>query len=295
MKTCAYCGRQNEDALFFCGECGTAFPVEPITVPIGSPIPPRAEAHGTLNASKAVAILAVYLAVQTLVGVMIGMIAVALSRISGSGSVWQTSQTIRSIMPIAVVEIVILGGISTVLMLILLAPNHIKDTSPTGAAWVVGKRDAIISGFLLGLFLAGGFCLMSLFVHPQYPSHVGPLTQMSMTRGWPQILWSVVAVFLAPPSEEMLFRGAAYGGFRKSCGALWAGVLVTVIFVGLHFAEFIYYPFAIFSITGLALLTLWARLRWGAVGPAIAVHVAYNLVVTIATLYSTNVLSSTFR
>jgi membrane protease YdiL (CAAX protease family) len=180
-------------------------------------------------------------------------------------------------------------------MLLLLAPDQMRDTSPTGAAWVMGRRDAIISGFLLGLLLAGALFFMSLFVHPQYPSHVGPLTQMSMTRGWPQVLWGIVAVFLAPPTEEMLFRGAAYGGFRKSCGAFWAGVLVTVIFVGLHFAEFMYYPAAMFSITCLALVTLWCRLRWGAIGPAIAVHVAYNLIVTIATFYSTSNLSSTLR
>ena len=91
----------------------------------------------------------------------------------------------------------------------------------------------------------------------------------------------MTALLLAPPIEELLFRGVLYGGYRRSLGAPAAAALTTSIFVILHVSEIVYYPPAALGIASLALVALWFRLRSAAIGPAIAVHFGYNLVIAL--------------
>jgi membrane protease YdiL (CAAX protease family) len=110
---------------------------------------------------------------------------------------------------------------------------------------------------------------------------------MASTPGVSQLVWIMLALVLAPPIEELLFRGVLYGGYRKSFGASTAAVLTTGIFVVLHLTETIHFPPATISVTGLAVAALWFRLRTAAIGPAVTVHFGYNLVAVIALLCST--------
>ena len=116
---------------------------------------------------------------------------------------------------------------------------------------------------------------------------VGPLTRMSMTPGLPQILWLMTALFLAPPLEEMLFRGVLYGGYRRSLGPTRSAWLTTTIFAVLHVTEAIHFLPALLAIVGMALLALRMRLRYSAVGPAVAVHFGYNSVIALGVVCST--------
>jgi hypothetical protein len=110
---------------------------------------------------------------------------------------------------------------------------------------------------------------------------------MSMTKGLPQILWIIMALFLAPPLEELLFRGVLYGGYRKSLGATGAAWLTTSIFAFLHIGEVIHFLPALLAIVTMALLALRMRLRYSAIGPAIAVHFGYNAMVALGVICST--------
>jgi hypothetical protein len=114
-----------------------------------------------------------------------------------------------------------------------------------------------------------------------------PMITMATTPGLPQLVWVFTAVALAPPVEELLFRGILYGGYRKSLGPAAAAALTTFIFVLLHINELVHEPLATFVIGGLALLALWRRLRSNAIGPAIAVHVGYNTMIAIAVIFTT--------
>jgi membrane protease YdiL (CAAX protease family) len=99
---------------------------------------------------------------------------------------------------------------------------------------------------------------------------------MAFEPGLPGIVWDMVAVLLAPPVEEILFRGVLYGGYRKSFGPGWAAILTTAIFVLMHLPNIMRFPPAIVGLTALAIAALYCRLRSKAIGPAIAVHVGYN-------------------
>jgi membrane protease YdiL (CAAX protease family) len=72
-----------------------------------------------------------------------------------------------------------------------------------------------------------------------------------------------------------------YGGFRKSFGSNWAIILSTLIFLAVHLPLSIRYPNVTICLTALSLAALCARLKSQAIGPAIAVHVGYNTVVSL--------------
>jgi membrane protease YdiL (CAAX protease family) len=97
----------------------------------------------------------------------------------------------------------------------------------------------------------------------------------------------MTALFLAPPLEEMLFRGVMYGGYRQSLGPTRSAWLTTTIFALLHVTEVIHFFPALLAIVGMALLALRMRLRYSAIGPAVAVHFGYNTVIALGVVYST--------
>jgi hypothetical protein len=123
--------------------------------------------------------------------------------------------------------------------------------------------------------------------HHAAHKNLNPLHQMAFTLGLQQIIWVVVSVVIAPPLEEMLFRGILYGGYRKSFGPVWAAISTTLLFVACHFPYYIHDLLAVIGITVATLATLWCRLRWNAIGPAIAVHVGYNFVIAFCVVYWT--------
>jgi membrane protease YdiL (CAAX protease family) len=88
---------------------------------------------------------------------------------------------------------------------------------------------------------------------------------------------------LGPIVEEMLFRGIIYGGYHRSLGPVVAAVLTIVLFVVPHAPNLVTFPLALVGIMGLALTTLWLRVRASAIGPAIAAHISYNVITVIVT------------
>ena len=118
-------------------------------------------------------------------------------------------------------------------------PNQLQDTSPTGAAWIRGPWEAVAKGLVIGLII--GMCTQCLMIFAKHfvpHSKLSPLGQMALTPGMPQAIWFIMTVLVAPPVEEMMFRGVFYGGYRSSLGPFWAGVATTLLFVALHFDRY---------------------------------------------------------
>jgi membrane protease YdiL (CAAX protease family) len=256
MKVCDYCGKANDENMSFCAECGTDLNVPKEDLSAKKNLP------RTLNAKVATTILLALLATQFFSGFFIifinDIIGLVLSHV--------------------------LGGIVMILMAFALIPKYLKDTSPTGAAWVLGRRDAMMKGLAIGLII--GVCIQAFILISKSKYYVtyknlDALNRMAYTPGLQQWVFVVTVIFLAPPVEEMLFRGIFYGGYRKSFGPVWAAVSTTFIFVALHLLEYVHFPSVIMGIIALALATLWCRLHWNAIGPAIAVHAGYNFVVAL--------------
>jgi membrane protease YdiL (CAAX protease family) len=276
MKSCNYCGKANEDATLFCVGCGTAFdvPKQGSTPSISAQKNPP----GTLNAKIATIILLAYLAVQLFCGAATGATANVIAAGYGIHNLRQIYAISDTLEPITMFLTYLLGGMVIIFVSFKLIPKYIKDTSPNGAAWVLGRWRTLVAALVIGLIV--GACARFLYVlkpHATY-NDLGPLTRMALTPGLPQNILVVVAVLLAPLVEEMLFRGVLYGGYRKSFGPSWAIVFTTLLFVIGHIPQYIHFPPGIIGAVIEALVALWCRLRWGAIGPAIAVHVGFNFI-----------------
>ena len=237
--------------MLFCAGCGTALSVSGAKIE-SPPIPVPKRRSRVLNASSATFVLFIYLAVQFFCGFFAsGMTMLILSAT--------------------------LSGLVMIFASITLIPKYLKDASPTGAAWVLGQWSAIIKGLVIGLII--GVCIQAfILISKHYVAYksLDPLNQMAFTPGLRQWVTVVLLVLLIPPLEEMMFRGILYGGYRKSFGPVWAAVSTTLIFVAMHYPSYIHFPSHVIGIIALALATLWCRLRWNAIGPAIAVHLGYN-------------------
>ena len=242
-------------------------------------MPPVMESHlGKLRAGMATLILLAFIGGQFFVGLLGGVIAGSISGFGG-GSL---DSNLETIMPWTIVGCSVAGGVAMVSVAFFTVRSELTNAEATGAAWSLGSLKQGAFGFVIGLLISLCYVCFTIIFGPETdPDSVGPLAKMSLTPGIPQYLWILATLVLAPPIEELLFRGILYGGFRKSFGAIWAAVLSSAIFVLLHATEFVYCWPAVFGIAGFAAAALWMRLRSKAIGPAIAAHFAFNLIIAI--------------
>jgi membrane protease YdiL (CAAX protease family) len=142
---------------------------------------------------------------------------------------------------------------------------------------------ASVAGVGLGLVYV--FVLVPAF--PPFPGgELGPLASAAIAGGWARHVWAVLAVVVAPPVEEFVFRGVLLTGFRRSWGLAPAGAFVSVLFVAVHFSEIAYAGPAIVGVALVTGATLIARLAGRSLAPAIALHASYNLALVVATYAS---------
>jgi membrane protease YdiL (CAAX protease family) len=176
----------------------------------------------------------------------------------------------------------VVAGVVVVLLARHFARGALGDRSADGIAWARGTMAALILGCSVGGLLSLGYLLVtSLLLPPDPELSLGPMARMAATPGKTRIYWTVVALAVAPPLEEFLFRGVLFSGLSRTWGRPAGAVVSTALFVLLHIPEtMMYWPSAI-AITLLGVGTLVLRIRASAVGPAVAVHFAYNLVLVI--------------
>lgn len=285
-KRCQYCGKDNPERALACIGCGTPFPGA-ISTPEQNIPPVLVPDTPQLNAGSATLILGLSIAAQFggafVVGLVGGFIG-ALHSGGGAGLHLSTSMA-DTILPLATLASMLSMGVVVVAASFYCVEKSLKDNSPHGAAWVRGSLKDIALGCGLGMLCAMVFLAIASVPWFQ-PTHItpGPLTKMGTTPGLPRLVWLILALLLAPPIEELLFRGVLYGGYRLSLGPKKAAALVTLIFCLLHVPEVLHFPVAMLGIAGLALTALWMRLRASAIGAAIAVHFSYNGVLAVLQL-----------
>lgn len=90
-----------------------------------------------------------------------------------------------------------------------------------------------------------------------------------------------LAIIVAPPLEEFLFRGVLFSGMARSLGPTIAALLVTAVFVVIHLPETIHYWPSAVAVLLLGATVRLMRIRSESLGPAITLHLAYNLVLVV--------------
>jgi hypothetical protein len=248
-------------------------------------------AASKLRVLPAAVVFGVYFAVQIMVGLAAGIIAVVAAVSSGLDikDPQVLARAARSAMAPATVLGLALSGAMAITLSILWFKKEVKDRSKTGGAWVTGKPKAIFAGLGIGTLVAMGYLIVVVLIHKTTDvSTMGPLTRMANQPGVGQMAWILAALLLAPPIEELLFRGVLFGGICRSWGAPWAAIVTTAVFILLHVNEMIHFWPAFVFVAIMAAAALWLRLRTKAIAPSIAVHFGYNLVLVVIVLLATH-------
>jgi membrane protease YdiL (CAAX protease family) len=235
------------------------------------------------GAARALLILLLYLALQLGVGLLTGIV-VAI-RMAMAGADPQDPATLERLQRALEAPAAALGlGVAALVVVPLvrsLAGDALADRSRLGVAWARGSAWALACGLSAGALLASGYLLVIALFPPASPFVPGPTTRLIAAPGPEKIYLMVAAVAVAPPLEELLFRGVLLAGFSRSFGAPAGAVLSTALFTAAHLPEIVAYRPSALAITLLGVLALVLRLRAAALGPAIAVHFAYNLVLLL--------------
>jgi membrane protease YdiL (CAAX protease family) len=221
------------------------------------------------------AALLAYLAGQGLVWAVAGIIAV--SRAGTAAGSARLFREISLLIPLALPASLLAGAIALILVLRRWRQRvgSVALGEVLGLSW--GSRRQLVRSAMAGAALALVVLpLVSVLSSSRHPADVTTQLALSSPSAWGA--WILSAVLLAPPIEELMFRGAFLGGLAQSWSLRAAAVTSGLTFWLMHGPEFVHWPAAV-SIGLLTVLTTTLRLRTRILGPSVAAHFGYNLVI----------------
>jgi membrane protease YdiL (CAAX protease family) len=241
------------------------------------------EAGHRLGPFKAIGIFLAYLVAQIAIAIAVAaVIAVYLTATnprSGRDIIAELPQLM--IMP-ATVLCTAGSGLLT-LFLAWLCLKGSGDAGRRAIGWTRPSLKAMLIATAAGLLLSTVYVWALIPYFPPDPSiDWDPVIRAINEPGWSRHLWMLLLVFIAPLAEELLFRGVLLAGFTRRWSLPLSATIVTLLFVALHLPQLWGYLPGIFCIAGLGLATLLARVYSKSLGPAVALHAAYNLVIGIS-------------
>ena len=253
-------------------------PVPP-TGPVEAAIVPSPYRDGLRRRDIVTALMA-YLGAQVLVWSIVGVMAAA--RAAKGGSHGDLVQALSGLVPVALPGSLLAGGIA--LLLVLRRWRKRLGAAALGEilgfSW--GRPRQVVNGVLGGAALAVLVLpLMALVVDQAEPPDV--LTQLAGSSNSALRAWMISAVLLAPPIEELMFRGVLFGALANTWNIRAAAFISATTFWLMHGPEFVHWPAAV-AIGLLTIFATWLRVRSRSLAPSIAAHFGYNLV--LATVIS---------
>ncbi len=90
------------------------------------------------------------------------------------------------------------------------------------------------------------------------------------------VMVAIIATFSAPIVEEVVYRGVLYSAFQRTFNPAFAVIFVTVIFAGVHVAQYLPDYASIAAVCFLSLVITLIRAKTNNLLPCIAVHLAFN-------------------
>ena len=239
-----------------------------------APGPPR-----TLRLRDGLTCLALFLLAQAVVWLVV--IIVAYGRVGATATDAAKSAELLREAPTALPLSMALSSLVLVVVLKRLARRISWEPlrSDVGLSWG-GLRSSLV-GFGGGLALAIGYVVTASVVAKYAPPHPGFMSQMASGSAPGRWSWIVAAVLMAGPAEEVLFRGVLLSALTKTVRVSIAGLASAFAFWLLHLPEVAgFWPAAVF-IGLFATFATVLRVHTRTLGPSIAAHVAYNLVLGV--------------
>jgi len=157
-------------------------------------------------------------------------------------------------------------------------PALLRDATARGIAWRPAPAPFYVTAALLAGIITMLVVVMFQIVPPN-PASVQNLPEVQVfgRPGWPMAILLLLAVFVAPPVEEWVFRGGIFAALATRCSPLWAGVITTVLFTAVHAPEKLHYPLGFLDVGMMAACAAWLRVRAGSIRPGILLHMLYNV------------------
>jgi membrane protease YdiL (CAAX protease family) len=170
-------------------------------------------------------------------------------------------------------------------VVLALARRALPATADSGAmaglGWTRAPAREVVRAALTGLALVLAFAVVGRFL-PEPRHGLGPLGRIAQAGGGLRVAWACLAVAIAPPVEELVFRGVLYSGLARSWAPSRAGFVTTMVFVAMHATEIGAYWPAWIALGVLSTLAWRARVATGSLVPAVALHASYNLGLVLA-------------
>jgi membrane protease YdiL (CAAX protease family) len=232
---------------------------------------------GSLRTGHAILITLAFYVSQVVLGVAVAIGAVAYYAVTRPRL---TPEVLAQVQRVIVLPVSLLGAIVGGLVAVGLTRSALRRSSQTGdlgpVGWCLAARQHVLMAAILGVS-ASGVYLILLHVFPPDPTKTwGPLATAADAGGWQRLMWALLAVVVAPPVEEFVFRGVLWTGLLRSMTAGVAGAAVTLLFVLSHAFEARDYWPAWLAISLLGVGTVLMRARAGSLIPPMALHACYN-------------------
>ncbi|GLR67303.1 hypothetical protein GCM10010909_19840 [Acidocella aquatica] len=158
-----------------------------------------------------------------------------------------------------------------------LGAARVEDGGETGIGWCAAPALGYVSAAVMAVWIV---CSVGLLFH-FFPPDMRALRNLPEARlfeasGVAALPLLVVAVFIGPALEEIVFRGIAFAGLAARLGPGWAGVVTTLVFMAAHAPEKMYYPPGFIDVGLMAACAVVLRLKFRSIRPAIVLHILYN-------------------
>lgn len=236
-----------------------------------------------MRAKHALLAFFVYLGAQIFIGLVVGFCAGFLWALfhqpfAPDAPEFQQFLT-HLVAPVTTLFCIPFAGLAVALLALKVFQARRDDLGLVPASWL-----SILGGGLTGVLAGLAFVVLTAFyvsTQGHEPQATGPLSQMTQTSSG-LVVWVIVALLLAPPVEELVFRGVMLAGLCRSWGTTAGAVAVTAIFGLMHIGEAGAFPPAMLVILAMGGMCAWFRLKTGSLLPSWALHTGYNG--TLATL-----------
>jgi membrane protease YdiL (CAAX protease family) len=237
-----------------------------------------------LGPKRAIVVFVLFFLMQFMAGILVGIvIGFAFAVRYGGGP-----EVSAAIQRAVVIPAAIVGEITGGAVVLRMARRSLPGSVGSGALQPLGWARASLRetgvASLVGLAVAIGYVVLAARFPPSSGWILGPVAAAGTSHGWRRHAWAGLALVVAPPIEEFVFRGVLLTGFRRTWRLATAGTVVSVLFMASHLWEIGTYGPAVTAVTLLCVGTLVARVVTASLVPAVALHAAYNLGL-VATVY----------
>jgi membrane protease YdiL (CAAX protease family) len=241
-------------------------------------------ADHVLGARRALVITLVYVVVQFIVGVLVG-IGTGVYVLASRGRADSAAMT--DVLALVMVPTAIAGVAAAGFVALWMTRRTLPGAVHTGVlgplGWMPSAPSEMAKAAVTGCLLSLVYLFVLVPISPPAGGQLwGPLAAPILAGGWRRLLWAVFVLLLAPPIEEFVFRGVLLRGLSNALDIRAAAIVVTLAFVVLHACQTLSYWPAWMAITLLASAAVLLRLRTRSLLPSIVVHASYNLILVIA-------------